>query len=100
MGFVITGIVEYFGGYLLYQIYHLRWWDYRGLFLNINGFICLRSLTVFALAGVILVYLILPKVKKLLAKTNKIYIDIIIIVSAIIIISDTIISASIRYKIK
>ena len=100
LGFIITGILEYFGGYFLYQIYHLRWWDYSDRFLNINGFICLRSLTVFATAGLILIYLILPKVKKIFSKTNKLYIDIIIIVFAVIIIGDTIISALTRYKIK
>ena len=100
LGFVVTGILEYFGGYFLYQIYHLRWWDYTGMFLNINGFICLRSLTVFACAGVVLVYFLLPRIKLILSKANKLYVDIIIIISAILMLSDSLISAFTRYKIK
>ena len=42
LAMIITGIVEYITGVLMFEIYHKTWWDYTGLFLNINGYVCLR----------------------------------------------------------
>lgn len=44
----VTGVLEYVSGYLMWEIWHTRWWDYRGLFLNLDGYICFRSLLTFA----------------------------------------------------
>ena len=66
-----TGILEYFIGYIDLKFFHERLWDYRGLFLNINGFVCLRSVLTFAVGGLALVYLIEPFINKLL--DNKKY---------------------------
>lgn len=44
----------------LYQ----RLWDYTGLFLNINGLVCLRSVLTFAVGSLILNYLLLPLIDK------------------------------------
>ena len=38
----------------------MRWWDYTGYFLNIDGRICGEGLMVFALGGMAAVYLIVP----------------------------------------
>ena len=38
----------------------MRWWDYTGYFLNLNGRICGEGLTVFALGGMAAVYLLVP----------------------------------------
>ena len=41
-----------------------RLWDYTGLFLNINGLVCLRSVLTFAVGSLILNYLLLPLIDK------------------------------------
>lgn len=58
----ITGILEYVTGYVMYELWATRWWDYRGLFMNIDGFVCLRSVISFAVGAIFLVYLVEPLV--------------------------------------
>ena len=80
-----AGILEYLSGYLLYGV--LGWtkcWDYNNEILNwgnINGYVCLRSVLVFGLAGLALVYLIVPTLIKLVKKYPKLYIVSIILAS-------------------
>ena len=58
--FVICGALEYFTSWILEQVAGLKWWDYTGYFMNLNGRICLEGLTVFGLAGVAVTYFIAP----------------------------------------
>ena len=71
LAMVVTGITEYVAGFLVYKIYHEMWWDYTGLFLNINGYVCLRSVSFFAISGLLLVYLIEPTLRKIYNKYPK-----------------------------
>ena len=57
---VLCGIVEYATSYIMEQTMGMRWWDYTGYFLNLNGRICGEGLTVFALGGMAAVYLLVP----------------------------------------
>lgn len=72
---ISTGVLEYIAGYILYGI--LDWtkcWDYNQEILsfgNISGYVCLRSVLIFGLSGLLLIYLILPMLIKL-SKTKKI----------------------------
>ena len=43
----------------------MRLWDYRGLFLNIDGIICFRSVVSFGLLGLAFHYLLEPIGEKL-----------------------------------
>lgn len=61
----ITGLVEYLIGFLGIHYFGLRLWDYRGLFLNLNGIICFRSIVSFAIMGLAFHYLIEPVAKRL-----------------------------------
>ena len=56
----ICAVVEYVTSWCLEQIFHAKWWDYTGYFLNINGRICAMSLLFFALAGMVVVYGLAP----------------------------------------
>lgn len=64
IAFFVTGFVELVGGWLVYTIGDgLRYWDYNNQlwnFGNIGGFICLLSVTVFALGCLALMYIVLP----------------------------------------
>ena len=72
---VSTGILEYLSGYILYgKLGWTKCWDYNQEILsfgNIDGYVCLRSVLIFAFAGLLLVYFIVPTLIKLL-KTKHI----------------------------
>lgn len=65
----VTGIVEYIIGYVGIRFLGLRLWDYRGLFLNINGIICFRSVVSFGIMGLVFHYLLEPLGEKLYLRT-------------------------------
>lgn len=71
---IATGILEYFSGYVLYgKLHFTRCWDYNQEILNfgnIDGYVCLRSVTVFALCGLLLIYGILPILIKISKSKN------------------------------
>ena len=64
ISFIVTGILEYLSGYILYEKLGLtRGWSYNEEiwnFGNIGGFVCLRSATFFGLSGLFLIYGMLP----------------------------------------
>ena len=57
---VLCGIVEYTTSLVMENTLGMRWWDYTGYFLNLNGRICGEGLAVFALGGMAAVYLLVP----------------------------------------
>ena len=65
---LICGILEYMTSYVMEISTGLRWWDYTGSFLNINGRICLEGLLTFGIGGSTIVYLIAPFLDKKLSK--------------------------------
>lgn len=65
--FILSGVMctalEYAAGYGMYIAGMPRTWDYNTEILNfgnVNGFICLRASIVFAAAGLLLMYVIIP----------------------------------------
>lgn len=67
---VMCGILEYLTSYFLELSNGLRWWDYTGSFLNINGRICLEGLLTFGIGGSAMVYLVAPFIDKCLSKVK------------------------------
>lgn len=67
---LVTGILELIVGEFMVAVWHKRWWDYTGLFLNIDGQVCLRSVLSFAIGGLGLIYLIEPYINKFNEKIN------------------------------
>ena len=60
---LVSGILEYATGWVLYNVFHTRLWDYNTEIWNwgnINGYICLRSVLLFGLSGVFIVYAVVP----------------------------------------
>ena len=72
---IATGVLEYLSGYVLYgKLGWTKCWDYNQEILNfgnIDGYVCLRSVLIFAFAGLLLVYFIVPTLIKLV-KTKHI----------------------------
>ena len=71
---ISTGILEYCTGYVIYgKLGWIRCWDYNQEILNfgnVNGYICLRSITVFGISGLILMYGMLPLFIKIAKECN------------------------------
>lgn len=94
---ILTGVVEYITGAALMDIYHKRWWDYTGLFLNLQGYVCLRSVLTFAIGGLLLVYIVEPYIRSIVNKKYKKGITIYAGIFILIMILDFIITISIRH---
>ena len=57
----VCGMVEYWTSYYLEVAYDgMKWWDYSGYFLNLNGRICAEGLLVFGIGGMVFVYIAAP----------------------------------------
>ncbi len=67
----LCGSVEYFGGWALEMIYHEKWWDYSGYFLNINGRICAEGLFTFGVCGLAFIYVLAPLLDDRIRKWNR-----------------------------
>ena len=57
---VLASSVELIAGRLLDVLFHARWWDYRSIPFNLNGYICLRFSIVWGLGGVFVIKLVHP----------------------------------------
>ena len=65
----VSGILEFLTGWVLFHCFGgLRLWDYNTEIWNwgnIDGFICLRSVLLFAFAGLFLIYAAIPLIRSL-----------------------------------
>ena len=89
---ITTGILEYFSGLGMDKIAGKRCWDYSQEILgalNINGYVCLRSVLVFGVFSLLLIYLVLPLIFYIAKKSNKkVFITTSIILCSIIMIDE------------
>ena len=53
-------ILEYFTSYILEKLFHTRWWDYSNRKFHINGRICLETMSLFAVFGMLIMYIVTP----------------------------------------
>lgn len=65
---VVCSALEYGTGAFLEWKWGMRWWDYSGHFMNLNGHICLLSVVGFGLGGMLLNCFIMPYYMKLYHK--------------------------------
>ena len=65
---VVCSIIEYFASWYLEKAHGIRWWDYSGYFMNLNGRICLEGAVVFGLACCLVVYFVGPLLGELIDK--------------------------------
>lgn len=61
---VITTLVELVGGYILYKMFHTRWWDYSMYRFNLGGFICPQFSLLWGLGSVLLMVVVHPLLSK------------------------------------
>ena len=90
---IITGVLEFVAGWLVYTIGNgTRYWDYNVEILNfgnIEGFVCLRSVLVFGLSALLLVYLIVPSLIYLAKITpKKVFMSVVITIFVLVMIDE------------
>ncbi len=100
LSMVICGILEYFVSFILEKIFKLRWWDYTNMKFNINGRICLETLVIFGIFGILLIKITNPFLLNILNQFNSNFLVIIAIILMSIFIVDIIISSNIVFNIK
>lgn len=66
-GFFIGSVTEYLVSLIGEWILHVKWWDYSGMPLNINGRICLYYSMFWGFLAIFLMRVIHPRVRKLMA---------------------------------
>lgn len=79
---VLCTVLEYFTSWGLEAIKGVRYWDYTGIFLNINGRVCLENSIFFGIGGCIALYFVGPFLEE---RINKIPTKIQITLSMILI---------------
>lgn len=67
---VVCSVVEYFTSWYLEVTKGVRWWDYSGYFMNLNGRICLEGAVVFGLGCCAVVYFAAPLLAGLIDKLS------------------------------
>ena len=67
---LLCGFLEYMTSYYLEATKGMRWWDYTGYILNLNGRICAEGLIVFVVGGMAAVYVIVPLIDTLLSRVD------------------------------
>ena len=89
---ITTGILEYFSGLGMDKIAGKRCWDYSQEILgalNINGYVCLRSVLVFGVFSLLLIYIVLQLIFYIAKKSNKkVFVTTSIILCSIIMIDE------------
>lgn len=60
VGMLVTTAIELVGGWLLFKIFHTRWWDYSNLKYNLGGYICPQFSLLWGLGSMVMVKLVHP----------------------------------------
>ena len=66
----LCSVIEYFTSWYLEYTKGIRWWDYSGYFMNLNGRICLEGAVIFGLACCAVVYFAGPLLGGLIDKLS------------------------------
>lgn len=85
---LITTVVEFLAGFILYKAFELRWWDYRDRKFNVLGFICLRFSIYWGIACSLAMKMLHPTVMFILEKCPFIIKIIALAVCAVLLVFD------------
>lgn len=68
---LMCGTIEYATSWYLELTNGMRWWDYTGYFLNINGRVCFEGLMFFGIGGTLCLYVVAPYMQSVISKIPK-----------------------------
>ena len=66
-GVILPSALELAGGWLLYKVYHTRWWDYSDYPFNIGGYICLEFCLLWGVGTLVMMKAVHPAIASLFA---------------------------------
>lgn len=98
---VISGVLEFVTGYVLFNAFNVRLWDYNTEIWNwgnIGGYICFRSLAFFGASAVCLQYIVHPIINKISDNISERLFKIIVLVPTMLFVSDIILSTFLNIK--
>jgi uncharacterized membrane protein len=99
LSMVLCGVLEYFTSLIMEKLFHTRWWDYSQKKFNINGRICLETLALFAISGVLIVKFISPFFLNIIKSVPLDVINVFSISTFCILIIDIVVSLNVINKI-
>lgn len=100
MTIISCAILEYLTSFIMEKIFKTRWWDYSDKKFNINGRICLETLVLFGIGGLLVSYIGHPFIMKLITLIPSNILNVIAIILAVIFILDLIVSYKIIFNFK
>ena len=64
IGMILTTAIELVGGWALFKVYRIRWWDYSNMKFNLGGYICPQFSLLWGLGSVLLMVVVHPLLSK------------------------------------
>ena len=68
---IICSVIEYFTSWFTETFMGVTYWDYNGIFMNLNGRICLENSLFFGIGGTVIIYFIAPLLERNISKISK-----------------------------
>ena len=97
---VVAGGIEFVTGWALFHFGNvLRLWDYNieiWNWGNIGGYVCLRSILLFGIAGVLVVNLLAPAISRLVSGIRRDILTLVVVILAILFVADIVFGYFIR----
>lgn len=94
-GTAVTTLIEWLAGWLLYRLFHARWWDYSHLPFNIGGFVCLPFSLLWGIASVVMIELVHPPIARLVARIPATALRVTDLILLALLAADTAVSAAV-----
>ena len=93
-------LLEYFTGWAMEQIFHVKYWDYTYDFCNLHGYICLGCSLTWGVCALLLTGLVHTPIEKLVLSLPAVPLMVIDIIFAVYFIWDMITSAQEAFDLK
>ena len=90
-----SAVLEYSVHYTMEKLFHAYWWDYSKAPLNLNGRICLPASLGFGLAGLIIIYVINPRLVPFIEALPDTFVEVLSIILTILFTVDLTMTVSI-----
>lgn len=71
MTMLVCAILEYLGSFALEFMFNSSYWDYKEMFMNVNGRICLAGLMAFGVGGLFGVYIAGPAISRFVDRFKR-----------------------------
>ena len=95
LAMLVCSVLEYYTSWAMEKLFNARWWDYSNKALNINGRICLETLSIFGILGMFMIYAINPFLLHMFSYLSDNTITILSIILLILFIADIILSTNV-----